>query len=152
MKKRDLIFGFILLALAIVTFVETSKLPIGSLSSPHVGFFPLIMAILLSILSLVLLWQTIRRKDINKAPVLLGSGGWKPLSLTVGFLVLFAIFFEYLGYLIDTFLLIVFLVGMSSTTRWWMAIIYGFAAAVACYLIFGLLLNAQLPGGLLERL
>ena len=66
MKKRDLILGFVLLALAIVTLMEISKLPIGSLSSPHVGFFPLIAAILLGILSLVLLGQAIRGKDIKK--------------------------------------------------------------------------------------
>lgn len=151
MKKRDLILGFILLALAIATLVETSKLPIGSLSSPHVGFFPLITAILLGILSLVLLGQAIRGKDIKKIPLWVSSGGWKPLSLTVGFLFLFNIFFERLGYLISTFLFIAFLVGISGK-KWWVVIIYAFFAALASYLIFGLLLKAQLPGGMLEGL
>ena len=152
MKKRDLIIGFILLGLSIATLVETNKLPIGTLSSPHVGFFPLITAILLGILSLILLGQAIRGKDIKKIPSWVSSGGWKSLGLTVAFLFLFTIFLEHLGYLISTFLLIAFLLGISGKKKWWWVMIYAFFATLASYLIFGLLLRAQLPGGLLEGL
>ena len=145
MKKRDLILSVILLALAIATLVETEKLPVGTLSSPQVGFFPLLIAILLGILSLVLLGQAIKRKDAEKILPLAGSGGWKLFGLTVGVLFLFALFFERLGYLISTFLLIVFLARMSGKKQWRVVFIYGAFATLATYLIFGVLLKAPLP-------
>jgi uncharacterized Tic20 family protein len=81
MLKRDLLISCILLALAVATLVETSKLPIGTLSSPHAGFFPLVVAILLSILSLVLLIQAIKGKDTKIIPKQMRFERWKSLCL-----------------------------------------------------------------------
>jgi putative tricarboxylic transport membrane protein len=145
MRKRDLILSLILLAVVIATLVETAKLPVGSLSSPHVGFFPLIIAILLGTLSLILLGQAIKRKDAEKIPPLAGYRGWKPFGLTLGVLFLFAIFFERLGYLISTFLLIAFLARMSGKKKWRVVLMYGFIATLATYLIFDVFLKAPLP-------
>jgi putative tricarboxylic transport membrane protein len=152
MLKRDLLISCILLALAVATLVETSKLPIGTLSSPHAGFFPLVVAILLSILSLVLLIQAIKGKDTKIIPKQMRFERWKSLCFILGLLFLFAIFFEHLGYLVSTFYLIAFLMRIYGTKKWWVAVIYAFFATFASYLIFDILLNAQLPVGIFGTL
>jgi len=150
MKKSDLILSLILLALALVTLVETSKLPIGNLSSPHVGFFPLIIGIVLAILSSLLLISAIGKRGI-KEKLWVNPGGWKPLGLTVGSLFLFAIFFERVGYLVCSFLFVAFLMAMPGTKKWWVILIYAFSSTFAFYLLFDLFLNTQLPSSILGR-
>lgn len=150
MKKRDLIVSVILFAIVIETLIATRELPIGSLSSPHVGFFPLVVAVLLGILSLILFVQALKIKSIMEIPKRMSFGNLKAIIPSVGFLFLFAIFFESLGYLISTFYLMAFLLRMHGTKKWWMAIIYALCATGCSYLIFDILLKAQLPRGLLE--
>lgn len=149
MKKRNLIVSIILLALTIATLIEIRDLPIGSLSSPQVGFFPLVLAIILGILCLVLLGQTIKRKDEVKAPPWVSGRGLQPLILTTVILFLYGFFFEPLGYLITTFLLIAFLVGAFGTKKWWVVITIALISTVGSYLLFDTLLKASLPKGLL---
>jgi putative tricarboxylic transport membrane protein len=151
MMKRDLITSIILLALVIAALLGTSKLPIGKMSSPESGFFPVILCIFLGILSLVLLRQAIKGKNEREIPLWVSSGRWKIFSLTVAILFFFAIFFERLGYLISTFLLIAILYGAIGKRKWWMVIIVASFTTMASYLIFDILLKAQLPMGVLKR-
>jgi len=150
MKKRDLITGIIFLTLTIATLIETRKLPIGSPSQPQVGFFPLVLALILGILSLVYLGKTIRSKDEGGAPPWVSGGGLRPLILTTGVLFLYAFSFEPLGYLITTLLLIGFLVGAFRTKKWWVVITVALISTGVSYLLFDTLLKASLPKGLLE--
>ena len=150
MKKRDLITGIIFLTLTIATLIETRKLPIGSPSQPQVGFFPLVLALILGILSLVYLGKTIRSKDEGGAPPWVRGGGLRPLILTTGVLFLYAFSFEPLGYLITTLLLIGFLVGAFRTKKWWVVITVALISTGVSYLLFDTLLKASLPKGLLE--
>jgi putative tricarboxylic transport membrane protein len=150
MKKRDLITGMIFLALTIVVFIETMKLQIGTPSQPQVGFFPLVLAILLGILTLIFLGKTIRSRDEGKAPPWVSGGGLRPLILTTGVLFLYAFFFEPLGYLITTLLLIGFLVGTFRTKKWWVVVTVALISTGVSYLLFDTLLRTTLPKGLLE--
>lgn len=149
MKRRNLVSAIILLALSVGTLLETRKLPIGTLTSPQSGFFPLILAICLGIFSLVLLGQAIKEKPEGETISWVNPGGWKGLSLTVGALFVFAIFFEWLGYLISIFLLMTFLLGAIGNKRWWFVIMISLLSTLASYLIFGILLKAPLPEGIL---
>lgn len=151
MKKRNFISGIILLAIAIGVLVEVNKLQIGKLSSPQAGFFPLILAVFLGILSLVFMGQAIKGRDEGEIPLWVSSGRWKILGLTVGVLFIFAIIFERLGYLISTFLLIALLFGAIGKRKWWMVIMVALFSTMASYLIFGVLLKSQLPAGILGR-
>ncbi len=149
MKKRDLVTSLILLAVAIVTLLETYKLPIGTPAMPETGFFPLLLAIILGIFSLLLLGQAMMGKDREKAPSWVGAEGWKPLVFTAGALFVIGIFFERLGYLISTFLLIAFLMRATGPKKWWLVILFALCSALGSYLVFDVLLKTQLPAGFL---
>jgi len=148
MKKRNLVSGIILLAFSIGTFFESRKLEIGTLSSAQTGFFPFILSILLAILSVILLGQAMKGKNEGTIPAWVSKGGWKGLSLTLGVLFFFAVFFEPMGYLISTFLLIFIIVKAIGNRKWWVAILFAFMSTLGSYLIFGILLKTPLPPGL----
>ena len=151
MKRTDMRVSLILLALTAGTLVETSKLPIGSFLSPDAGLFPLWTAILLGVLSLILLGQALRDRGREKGKGLSRPGEGKKVAFTVGGLLGFIVFYESLGFLISTFLLMAFLF-YSAGHRWRTSIGTAVLSALACYLLFDTLLKATLPAGLLKGL
>ncbi len=151
MKRRNLISAIALVALTVMSFLETSNLPIGDLSAPQPGFFPLILSILLGIFSLAFLIQSIftRVNDGLKVPFWESSDGKKGLILTLVAVFVFAFLFERLGYLICVFLLIAFLLKTIGNRPWWMVITISLLSTLVCYLLFTVMLKAQLPTGIL---
>ena len=152
MKGTDMVMSIILLALTIGTLVEISNLPIGNFRSPQAGFFPLLLAILLGVLALILLGQAIKKKEREKGNFLSSSGEWKKVSLTVAGLLAFVFFFESLGFLISSFLLMAFLLRSVGGRKWRVVTGTAILSALVCYLLFNTLLKASLPGGILKRI
>ena len=150
MKKTNFVTSIILIAMTIGALIEIRNLPIGSLQTPQAGFFPLIVTILLGILSLAFLGQTIREKSKGEELFLSRLGEWKKVALTVVILLAFIVFFEYLGFLISTFLLIVFLSIAVGGRKWPGAVGFSILTAFVCYLLFNSLLKASLPGGIFK--
>ena len=74
---------------------------------------------------------------------------WKRIVLAVAALVVFGLLFESLGYVISTFLFIAFLLRAVEQQKWGLAVVVAFFTALATYLVFGLLLQTPLPGGIL---
>ena len=150
MKKKDVISSIFLLALAGVVFFEVRKLPIGSLGAPRLGLWPLILAILLVGLSLILLAQAIKKKENKKEKSAFWGGpdSWKRFGLAVGALFAFGFVYEHLGYLISVFLLISFLLRAIESIKWWVVITVALSSSVCSYLLFGVVLETQLPAGL----
>lgn len=143
-----MITSVLFLGLAVGAFIESMRLPFGSVSAPAAGFFPAVLAVLLAITSLLACVDALRsgNKSVTQAERLT----WKKLLLTVGSLFVFAFVFERLGYLVATFVFIIFLMRAVEQKSWPLAIALGLSASVGSYLIFGLLLGAPLPAGFLQ--
>jgi len=150
MKKARLIASIILLALSCAALIETSKLPVGNLHSPQAGFFPLAIGILLGIFSIIFLVQSMKEKAEESRSVSESPKSWQKIILTLVTLFAIALFFERLGYLISSFLLIGFLLAAVSKQKWWTVITTAFLSSLISYLLFGIVLKTQLPGGLLS--
>jgi putative tricarboxylic transport membrane protein len=149
MRRTDCISAATLLALALAALFEASKLPFGRVGSPQAGFFPLILAGLLAILSLVFLAQAIGAPKERPGESLGRSTTWNKIVLAIGALVVFALLFESLGYVISTFLFIAFLLSVVERQKWTLVVIVAFFTSLTTYVVFGLLLNTPLPGGIL---
>jgi len=149
MGHRNFNSSIVLLGIAIAIFVETRKLPIGSFRAPQMGFFPFILGIMLTIFSLLLLWQTIKEKGRGRSHTSVRSGNWKGIGLTLGALFAYAFLLECLGYILSTFLLIVFLLRVIGAQKWWVVISGALLSSLASFLIFDLLLDVPLPAGIL---
>jgi putative tricarboxylic transport membrane protein len=149
MRSTDFISAGTLLALALTALVEASKLPFGRVGSPQAGFFPLILAIFLAIFVLVFLAQAIGGTKERPNDPRGKSATWNKIVLALGALVTFGVLFERLGYVISTFLFIAFLLRAVEQQKWRLVLTFAFLTSFATYLVFGLLLNTPLPGGIL---
>ena len=149
MKRSGVSSSVTLLMLAVAALIEASRLPFGALSAPEAGFFPLILAVLLAIFSVVLLAQAMSESREGPGPFLTGLGIWKRMGLATGALIAFAFLFERLGYVISTFLFMAFLLRAVERQKWWLVVGIATATSLVSYLIFGLLLKTPLPAGII---
>jgi|WetSurMetagenome_2_1015567.scaffolds.fasta_scaffold49257_2 putative tricarboxylic transport membrane protein len=149
MSRSDLIAGVILFALAIAAIGYGSRIPFGSLPSPQAGFFPVLIAIFLAVLSLILIGQGIKKCQGKTPSLPITSWGGRPLLLTIGALFAYIIFFESLGYLISTFLLMAFLLEAIRSKKWWVILLFALFTTMSSYFLMGVLLQTPLPSGLL---
>lgn len=147
MRKSVTVTAILFLVLALGAFIEARKLPFGRISAPQAGFFPLILSVLLAITSLLVLVETLKRREEDS-----GVGerlSRKSISLALGALFAYALLFESLGYLVTTFLFVAFLMRAVDREKWGLAIAVAFSASFLSYVLFGLLLHTPLPGGFL---
>ena len=148
MKKEAIVTSILFLLLALGAFIESMKLPFGRISAPAAGFFPTILAVLLALTSLFIFVDALRGSHDGAAqgePL-----KWKKILLTLGSLLVFGLVFERLGYLLVTFLFILFLLRAVERQSWRLALSVALSASLVSYIVFGLLLGTPLPAGLLQ--
>lgn len=70
----------------------------------------------------------------------------------LGSLIFYALFFEKLGFLLDSFIVLSLLFSISRTLKWYSIIAISFLIAVGSYILFSKILNIGLPIGVLYLL
>ena len=146
MKRGAAWLFFVLIAL--VAFYEALKLPFGRTNAPGAGFFPAVLAALLVVVALAGWIAALRAGGAQE-----GEDSrlvWKKIILTVTALLAFAFIFEYVGYVVTTFLFVAFLLRIVERKSWAQAGAVALSASLVSYIIFGLLLGAPLPAGFLR--
>lgn len=105
--------------------------------------FPLLIAVVMAICGLIL---TV--KGGNQAEANTRSANFRILTM-VAYIVLYAFFFQVLGFVISTALMVVF-VGKLFGATWFKAIIGGITMGFLFFLLFDKGLDVVLPQGLLK--
>jgi putative tricarboxylic transport membrane protein len=126
---------------------ESWRLGVGSFFRPGAGFFPFYSSLLLGLLSLILGLLAFRGK-VEKADSWTDVGNTVTVSLTV---LGFALLLTWLGFVITTFLFILFLLRAVERRAWLLSAGAALLISAAFYVVFGLWLKAQLPAGILGR-
>ena len=146
-KKLDVSLIFFM-AVAMVIGVESFKLGIGTLRAPQAGFLPFLLGLALGLLSAA-------RLLLDLSPQ--GALKWLKISISTKRVVpilvaLFAYAFllDILGFFLDTFLLILFLIRRVESRPWWVAGLGALGITFFCYLVFRVWLRVQLPLGFLD--
>ena len=145
--KRAAVAWLFFFLIALGSLYEALKLPFGRTNAPGAGFFPAVLAALLAVVSLIGLIAAFR--DASEQKISESRLVWKKIILTVTALLAFAFIFEYVGYLVTTFLFVAFLLRIVERKSWAQAGAVALCASLVSYIIFGLLLGAPLPAGLL---
>jgi putative tricarboxylic transport membrane protein len=145
--KRSAVIWLVFAGFAALSFYEAGKLPFGRTSVPGAGFFPTVLAVLLALISVIGLIANYRGNGSFPSPEPLF---WKKMLLTLAALVAFAAMFEFAGYVVTTFLFVMFLLRAVERKSWTQAGAVALCAAVVSYILFGLLLGAPLPAGFLR--
>jgi hypothetical protein len=149
MKRANVAIALILTGLAGFILFEAGKLSFGSMRVPRTAFFPVILATLLLILSLILLAQALRGAPTGRGPKRIEAEGWFRIGATVVTLLGFALALERLGFLLSTLVLMVLLLRAIESLAWHKVFAVALATSLVAYAIFGWLLGIPLPAGVL---
>jgi len=132
---------------------EGYNLKLGTLGSPGCGFFIFWAGIILTGLSLVLFFQTYLPPSKMARQQSMWKGlRWVKVIKMMTALLLYTLIFKWLGFIISTFLLLLYLFKGLEPQRWTIAFMIAAITTAVCYLVFGLLLELQFPFGVLQKI
>jgi putative tricarboxylic transport membrane protein len=147
MKKADVITGIVLLILASGVISGAWQMPQSATFGPGAGFLPLWIGVILAILAMILLISAWTRQPTGKDAVS-PFPGRKPLLSIIGVLgglAVYILLIEILGFLVDTFLYVTFLLGVVEHERWQRTVSVALFTTVGLYVVFQVLLTISLP-------
>ena len=144
--QRSSLF-WLIAGLAIIFF--SGKYGLGSLSSPGPGFLPFISGLAITGLALVVFLQQFSKKNRERIGDLWKQCHWPSMLMVMGALILYTLLFQFLGFVLDTFWLMVFLLRIMEPMSWKKVLAGATGASVGAYIIFQVWLEAQLPIGIL---
>jgi len=148
MKVYDQLSSLCWLLLSIVVCIESTRLGVGTLRHPGIGFMAFGVSSLLGMLSLALFLQaTLRPREVTTEPSP-PRKFWKRVFLVLLAIVAYAELMPYGGYLISTFLLMSFLFWIVKGKLWGVLILSSLTTLITYY-VFSVWLKCQFPSGLL---
>jgi putative tricarboxylic transport membrane protein len=128
---------------------EGYHLEVGTLPEPGAGFMIFWMGIIIVGLSLLLFGACLLRPVPQPEKPLPWFGrGWLKILVVVAALAVYAYFLLPLGFLLSTFLLMIFLFKGINPQRWLTALGGAVLSSLVVYLVFHYWLGVQLPQGL----
>jgi len=131
--------------------VNAYYLDLGHFYQPGPGLIFFLVALLLIILGIIDLAEIFigtSKWDKEEEPIWSGVL-WKNVLLVLTLLSAYVYFLSVLGFLLSTFLLMVFLFKAGEPTRWWIAIVSGLITIFFSYGIFKIWLKVPFPRGIL---
>jgi putative tricarboxylic transport membrane protein len=152
MKKNDRFASLFWTALGFYIAYEGYRLQLGTLQEPKPGFLVFWAGMILSGLSLALFTQTFWvKKDEPRKVLWIGVRWPKVVKLTVA-LLLYILIFKWAGFLLSTFVLLLFLLKGLEPQKWSVALVVSLVTVVLVYVLFGILLESQFPEGILGKM
>lgn len=148
MKRTYIIANLIWLILSVAICVESWRLSIGGFHQPGPGFLLFFAGALLGILALISLVQSLKEIE-PKGPAIWVGVSFLKLGLLVGVLFLYTILLPKLGFLLGTFLLLLFLFRVVEPYRWRKVFFASLLTIGVIYGFFVIILESRLPKGLL---
>jgi putative tricarboxylic transport membrane protein len=135
---------------ALYILKESLSLGVGGLHQPGPGLAPMLEGFVILFFSAIIFTQSFLAKSSSK-----GNKSHEakenplPAVYTIAGLIVYAIILEYAGFILSTFALVVFLMKLFEKKRWWVNLVTGGLVSSAFYILFAVLLKAELPLGIL---
>jgi len=149
-KQKDLISSLFWLVIGVGVSYGGYDLELGTLHDPGSGFMFFWVGLLMMGLSLGIFIQALRKEGMAGELKTLWSGvQWKKVIYVLVALVFYAFAFQFLGFIVCTILLLIFLFKVVEPQRWSVAIFGAVLSALTTYLVFKIWLGTQLPQGIL---
>jgi putative tricarboxylic transport membrane protein len=143
MVTRDTIAAGVLLAGSAVAIQQSTGLPFGNLHRPGPGFVPFWTSVIVLGLTVVLLAQVVLRPAPAGATP--ARGRIVKVGALLAALAVYTALLEPAGYLISTFLLVVFMLRVIDRHPWPLALVIALVGAAGSYVLFAVWLNVPLP-------
>jgi putative tricarboxylic transport membrane protein len=127
--------------------VEAWRLGFGSFVRPGPGFVPFLAAVVMGGLAIVALFQSILERSAAAAERIFPHREILRILLMIAALIVYVLFWNSLGFVATTFLLLLFLYRVVEPLRWRTVFITTVLTLAATYFLFSTLLGARLPIG-----
>ncbi len=148
MEKTQIIANLFWIAFALGVCLESRNVNLGTFHKPGPGFFPFLAGGLLGLLSLIALFQSLKEK--KEAPGVWEEVNFFKLGLLLAVLFLYAVLLNTLGFLVGTVLILLCLFRMAADYSWRIVLLASALTIAATYVLFVILLETQLPKGILD--
>jgi putative tricarboxylic transport membrane protein len=151
MKDRDLFGIFFWMGIGFYFCIGALTYRLFEENLPGSGLLPFFVGIVLISLGIILFISLIKEKKekIPKERFFPEKSSLKKLFFAVLALSLYGLFLEYIGFLFITFLFMIFLLRFIEPQRWVVTLTISALITVCSYILFQILLKAQLPKGFL---
>jgi putative tricarboxylic transport membrane protein len=127
------------------------QLKLGTPRAPKPGFLIFWMGVIIMILSAAFFLQSF--SDVREEKKIRWRGRqWRKGIVLMLVLFLYAAVFHWLGFILSTFFLLLFLFKGLEPQRWGIALLLSAVTITVCYLVFSVFLELQFPPGLLRAL
>ena len=150
MKRADRIFAFICVGLSVWLILESVRYDYMVGYTPGPGFLPFWLGVSLGLLSLFLVIDTIRRRDVKKEDKETKLPEGKAL-LRIGLILLITaglcFFMTKIGFVLAAFVFIALVLIVLERFSIFKGILYGVLLSGSILLIFRYWLNVDLPKG-----
>jgi putative tricarboxylic transport membrane protein len=134
------------IALGILVCYGAIRLGLGSVTEPGSGFIFFWSGLILVMLSLLAFAESLHSTEETIRET--REMNWVKIALVLLSLVLYAFLLERLGFVLTTFALLSFLLGMIEGINWGRSFGLASAAALGSFAIFELWLKIRLPKGI----
>ena len=148
MKNNDQRSSLIWLIIGLAILFYSGKYGLGQMSSPGPGFVPFLSGLVIVGLALIVFFQQFGNGVREGLEGLWRQKDWPVTLKVMGALTLYAIFLQTVGFLLVTFLLVLYLFRAIEPLGWRKVIAGALGTAFSAYLIFDFWLQAQLPRGI----
>ncbi len=150
MAWKDRISGIFILLFAAATLFWGWKVPIGKISKPGPGLFPLLLSGIIAVLAVVLILKSYASKKSPEAGVQEAPANrWAVLYL-LGDLCLYVFLFRPLGFIVSTFVCLVLLKPVLQK-KWSTVLTGSLIVSLSFFFFFFYLLKVELPLGIFGR-
>ncbi len=150
MKNRYLMSSIVWMALGGLFVAGALQQGLMRRGVPGPGFLPFFSGIALIFISLFVLIPALRtRETAEKEAFFPERDSFRKILSALVALVAFGIVMEYAGFLITTFFFMLFVTRIMEPKGWRLVAVLAFLTAVLSYLLFVVLLEVQLPKGLI---
>jgi hypothetical protein len=153
MKNRDTIMAIFWTVLGVTIAVWSSTFPFGNLEDPGPAYFPVGLGLIIAVIGIVLLIRA-RKVEEGKGsrpvePPVSRRGAIQRVIFYIAGMTLSAVLFEFLGFALTMFLMILFMMRTIAPQKWNTALFYSLISALGSLFVFKMLLKTQLPSGFL---
>jgi putative tricarboxylic transport membrane protein len=147
--RKELVISVFWLVLSLYLAIESHRLGLSTGNRPGPGFFPFGAAAAIGIVAGFRLVKNFRRHAEAEVTESAGGSDAHLVLVVIASMVAYVFLLDVLGFLLCTFLLVAFYLKVIAARAWRMSASFAAAVALLSHLFFDVLLNAQLPRGLL---